>query len=82
MSHRTQPEITLNLTKGLILRLWGTVPESAKFGDVETIQQCTQQPDLFMLGRKKKSVTFSMRSFQVVARNEPPGRAMDFHDIE
>ena len=80
--NRNTPEITLNLTRGLMRRMWNTVPESKDFGAVETIQQCTQQPDLFMLGRKKKSITFSVRSFVVVARNEPPGRVLGWHDIE
>ena len=66
MSRITTPEITLNLTRDLILRMWGTIPESKTFGLVESIRQCAQQPDLIKLGRKKKVVTFSLRSFQII----------------
>jgi len=82
MTHRTQAEITLNLTRGLILRMWNTVPESKDFGAVESIQQCTQQPDLIKLGRKKKTITFSMRSFSVTGRNTPPDNVLGWQEIQ
>ena len=76
-------EITLTITKDLILRLWRTVPESEKFGEVETIKQCVQQPDVIQLSRgKKKNVTFSVRSFQVLSRDEPPNRLLGWYAID
>ncbi len=64
--NRYAPEVTLTLTRDLILRLWSTVPEAKTFGLVESIKQCAQQQDVIKLGRKQKTVTFSLRSFEII----------------
>ena len=77
----TTPEITLNLTRDLVLRLWSTVPEAKAFGLVESIRQCAQQPDLIKLGRKKKVVTFSLRSFQII-KDTTIDNVLAWHEVQ
>ena len=77
----TTPEVTLNLTRGLVLRLWSTIPESKSFGLVDSVRQCAQQPDLIKLGRKKKTATFSLRSFQII-RDTTIDNVLAWHEVQ
>lgn len=74
-------QATLNVTKDLILRLWSTMPESKDFGKIEYVEQCSQQPDLIRLGRKKHTATFSLRSLAVTGIDEKD-TFLDWREIQ